>query len=75
MSGRIDDARTDAHGRIERIARKFRMGEEPSLVDEYARYSIDERLEMFLRLQRRMIEDRYGIDPGFERVHSIARRP
>ncbi len=75
MSEGFDDARTETGGRIERVARKFRMGQEPSLVDEYARFSIDERLEMFLRLQQRMIEDRYGTDPGFERVHSIARRP
>ena len=61
-------------GRIERVARKFRVGEEPSLVDEYARFTIDERLELFLRLRLRVIEDRYGVDPGFERVHSIARR-
>lgn len=65
----------DIDGRVERVARKFRIGEEPSLVDEYARFSIDERLELFLRLQRRTIEDRYGTDPGFQRVHSIARRP
>ena len=62
-------------GRIERIARKFRLGEEPSLVDEYARFTIDERLELFLQLRQRVIGDRYGTDPGFERVHSIARRP
>ena len=75
MSGRFDDTPADADGRIERIARKFRMGEEPSLVDEYARFSVDERLELFLRLRQRMIEDQYGTDPGFERVHRIARRP
>jgi len=62
-------------GRIERTARKYRLGEEPSLVDEYARFTIDERLELFLRLRQRVIEDRYGTDPGFERVHSIVRRP
>lgn len=61
-------------GRIELVARKFRLDEEPSLVDEYARFTIDERLELFLRLRLRVIEDRYGVDPGFERVHSIARR-
>ncbi|MGH8163587.1 MAG: hypothetical protein ACREP1_04550, partial [Rhodanobacteraceae bacterium] len=60
--------------KIERIVRKFRVGEEPSMVDEYARFTIDERLELFLRLRQRAIEDRYGIDPGFERVYSIARR-
>lgn len=62
-------------GRIERIARKYRIGEEPSMVDEYARFTVDERLELFLRLRQRVIEDRYGTDPGFERVYSIARRP
>ena len=62
-------------GRIERIARKYRVGEEPSMVDEYSRFSVDERLDLFLKLRQRVIEDRYGIDPGFERVYSIARRP
>ena len=62
-------------GRIERVARRFRIGEEPSMVDEYARFSVDERLELFLKLRQRVIEDRYGTDPGFERVYSIARRP
>jgi hypothetical protein len=62
-------------GRIERVARKYRIGEEPSMVDEYARFTVDERLELFLRLRQRVIEDRYGTDPGFERVYSIARRP
>ena len=66
--------RSMADQRIERTARKFRLGEEPSLVDEYARFTVDERLELFLRLRQRVIEDRYGTDPGFERVHSIARR-
>jgi hypothetical protein len=60
--------------KVERIARKARVGEEPSLVDEYAIYTVDERLEMFLRLRQRVIEDRYGTDPGFERFHSVARR-
>ena len=60
---------------FERVARKFRIGEEPSLVDEYARFTVDERLEMFLRLRQRAIEDQYGVDPGFQRVHSITRRP
>jgi hypothetical protein len=59
---------------MERITRKFRVGEEPSLVDEYARFSVDERLELFLMLRQRIIEDRYGTDPGFQRFHSIARR-
>lgn len=62
-------------GRIERVARKYRIGEEPSMVDEYAHFTVDERLELFLRLRQRVIEDRYGTDPGFERVYSIARRP
>lgn len=63
-----------ATDRVEHIARKFRIGEEPSLVDEYARFSVDERLELFLRLRMRIIEDHHGIDPGFQRFHSIARR-
>ena len=64
----------DACTKFERIARKVRVGEEPSLVDEYARFTVDERLELFLCLMQRVIEDRYGTDPGFQRFHSIARR-
>jgi hypothetical protein len=60
--------------RIERVARVFRLGDEPDMVAEYANFSMDERLDMFLRLRQRVIEDRYGTDPGFKRVHSIARR-
>ncbi|MBS0575988.1 MAG: hypothetical protein JSS45_06135 [Proteobacteria bacterium] len=60
--------------RIERVARVCRIGEEPSLVDEYAHFSADERLELFLRLRQRSIEDCHGTDPGFQRLHSIARR-
>ncbi|MBS0571606.1 MAG: hypothetical protein JSS28_13425 [Proteobacteria bacterium] len=60
--------------KFERVARKFRIDEEPSLVDEYARFSVDERLELFLRLRQRIIEDQYGTDQGFQRVYSIARR-
>lgn len=59
---------------FERVARKFQIGKEPSLVDEYACFTVDERLELFLRLRQRVIEDQYGSDPGFQRVHSIARR-
>ena len=60
--------------KFERVARKFRIGEEPSMVDEYARFTVDERLDLFLRLRQRIIEDQYGTDPGFQRVYSIARR-
>ncbi len=74
MSRDDDNRELPAPGRIERIARKYRIGEEPSLVDEYARFTAEQRLELFLRLRARIIEDRHGTDPGFQRLHSLARR-
>ena len=59
--------------RIERVVRKYRLGEEPSMVDEYAHLSIDERLELFIDLRDRVIKGQYETDPGFERVLRIAR--
>lgn len=58
---------------FERVGRKFRQGEEPSLVDEYAHLSIDERIALFLAFRARFIRGRYGSDPGFERVFQRAR--
>ena len=60
---------------VERIARKYRIGAEPSLVDEYAHLTNAQRTALFLQLRKRLIEERYGTDPGFERVCAIARRP
>ena len=62
-------------GRIERVVRKYRVGEEPGMVEEYARFSNAERAELFVRLRHRLIKERYGADPGFARVCTVARRP
>ena len=40
-----------------REVRVFKLGEEPSMVDDYARFSIDERLELFHQFRVRMIGD------------------
>lgn len=73
MSAPKHEERADG-GTIERVVRKFRLGDEPSQVAEYAHFTVDERLQMFLRLRQRVIKDCYGTDPGFERVYSVARR-
>lgn len=39
------------------VVRRYRLGEEPSWVDEYAQYSIDERLELYRQFRARTIED------------------
>ncbi|MGH8031918.1 MAG: hypothetical protein ACREO8_06005 [Luteimonas sp.] len=59
---------------IERIARKYAMDEQPSMVDEYAHLSNTERATLFLRLRKRVNTERYGTDQRFERVCSVARR-
>ena len=58
---------------FERVGRKVRLGEEPSLVDEYAHLSIDERIALGIGLRARTIRERYGCDPGFEKVGSRER--
>jgi hypothetical protein len=60
--------------RIERIARKYRIGEEPGMVEEYANFSNAERARLFLALRKRHIMDRYGPDQRFERICTVARR-
>jgi predicted nucleotidyltransferase len=42
---------------VDRTIRVFKLGEEPSMVDEYERFSIDERLELFQQFRVRMIGD------------------
>jgi hypothetical protein len=64
---------TDA-GRIERIVRVVRLGEEPSLVDEYAHLTNTERTALFLELRARILADHDEADRGLERVCTIARR-
>lgn len=54
--------------------RKFKLGEEPSMVDEYAHMTPNERIRCFLQFRARLIRGRYGVDPGFERVLRIARQ-
>lgn len=61
--------------RVERIARKYRIDDEPSMVDEYAHLTNEQRAARFLELRRQSIEKRYGPDQRFERVCTVARRP
>ena len=61
--------------RVERIARKYRIDAEPSMVDEYAHLTNEQRAARFLKLRRQSIEKRYGPDQRFERVCTVARRP
>jgi hypothetical protein len=37
------------------VVRRYKLGEEPSMVDEYARFSVNERLEQFLEFRARVI--------------------
>ena len=61
-------------GRIERVAAKYRVGEEPSEVAQWSRFGADERLVAMIELRARHLRWRYGIEPGLERVLAVARR-
>lgn len=60
--------------RIERVVRVVRLGEEPSLVDEYAHLTNAERTALFLQLRARILADHDEADRGLERVCTVARR-
>jgi hypothetical protein len=62
-------------GRIERVVRVVRLGEEPSLVDEYAYLTNAERTALFLELRARILAEHDETDRGLERVCTVARRP
>lgn len=62
-------------GRIERVVRVVRLGEESSLVDEYAHLTNAERMALFLELRARLLADHDEADRGLERVCTLARRP
>lgn len=64
-----------AERRVEYIARKYRIDAEPSMVDEYAHMTNEQRAARFLKLRRQSIEKHYGPDQRFERVCTVARRP
>lgn len=61
-------------GRIERVAAKYRMGEEPSEVTQWSRFDANERFMAMIELRARHLRWRYGVEPGLERVLAIARR-
>jgi hypothetical protein len=63
-----------ANGRMERVARKFRMGEEPSEVEEWSRFSPNDRLMAIIELRARHLRWKYGIEPGLERILAVVRR-
>lgn len=65
----------DSERRVEYIARKYRIDAEPSMVDEYAHLTNEQRAARFLKLRRQSIEKHYGPDQRFERVCAVARRP
>lgn len=60
--------------RIERVVRVVRLGEEPSLVDEYAHLTNAERTALFLELRARILADHDEADRGLERICTVARR-
>ena len=62
-----------ASGPIERVAAKYRIGEEPGEIGQWSRFSADQRLAAMIELRARHLRWRYGIEPGLERVLAIAR--
>ena len=53
------------------ILRRFKGEEGPSLFDEFSRLSISQRLDVFLELRERVMRERYGFVPTFQRVVKV----
>ena len=64
-----------SHGAIERVVAKYRIGEEPSEVEQWSEMSADQRLAALIDMRARYLRWRYGTEPRLERVLNIARRP
>ena len=63
-----------ADGPIERVAAKYRLGEEPSEVEQWSGFSAEQRLVALIALRARHLRWKYGIEPGLERVLAITRQ-
>ncbi|QBB69664.1 hypothetical protein ELE36_04335 [Pseudolysobacter antarcticus] len=70
----LDLAGLFADGPIERVAAKYRFGEEPSEVELWSRFSAEQRLAALIALRARHLMWKYGIEPRLERVLAITRQ-
>jgi len=62
------------NGRIEPVIETFRAGDEPGEVESWQNFSGDERLAALVDMRTRYFRWRYGTEPRFERLLTIARR-
>lgn len=53
--------------------RRFTLGEEPSMVEEYRHHSPAERLAAWLELRHGLLENPDATEQGLARVFSVAR--
>ena len=55
------------------ILRRFKGEEGPSLFEEFSGLSMSQRLDVFFELRGRVIRERYGCEPPFQRVMKVIR--
>jgi hypothetical protein len=60
------------NGRIEPVIEKYRIGEEPSEIESWQNLNGDERLAALIEMRSRYFRWRYGTEPRFERLLTIA---
>lgn len=62
------------NGRIALVMAKYDVGHEPSENESWQNMSGDERLAALIEMRTRYFRWRYGTEPRFERLLTIARR-
>lgn len=58
---------------IEKVVRKFKMGEEPTDFAYWQGRPVEERLQALREIRREFHEWKYGDEPEFERVLKVTR--
>jgi hypothetical protein len=61
-------------GPITRVVAKFRVGEQPSEIEQWRDRSGNERLAALIEMRARYLRWKYGTEPRLERVLQVARR-
>jgi len=61
-------------GPIARVVAKFRVGEEPSEIEQWRSMSGNERLAALIEMRARYLRWKYGTEPRLERVLQVTRR-
>ena len=70
----IDLSHLLGNGPIAPVIEKYRLGDEPSEIERWRRFSGDERLAALIDLRKQYLRWRYGTESRFERLLTVTRQ-